>query len=417
MKYKQVVFDIDNTLLLTDHAVLHSLQDVLWEVNGMKTELSDLTFALGIPGVEVLKHLGITEIEKMLAAWEERMALYHDTVYVFDGIVLLLERLKAAGCHLGIITSKTRKEYCTDFLPHQLADYFETVICADDTIKHKPDAEPLLKYMERAEAAPEEVLYIGDSSYDIQCAKAAGAACGLAVWGCRSFPSVQADYYFSQPYDVWNTLIRTENPYQGKEWVKQAMELQSIAQAGLTYSKDPFDRERFNRVRQIAAEIICEKTNLQSEAVNTLFCKETGYQTPKLDTRAAVFKEGKILLVEEKNGDWSLPGGWVDVDQSVKTNTIKEVKEEAGLEVVPVRLIALHDRNKHNLPVYAYGICKIFVLCELMGGSFIPNSETVGSGFFAADALPKLAQEKNTKEQVLMCFDAYQNKDWVPIFD
>lgn len=93
-------------------------------------------------------------------------------------------------------------------------------------------------------------------------------------------------------------------------------------------------------------------------------------------------------MVKELNGKWSLPGGWVDVNESIKSNIIKEVKEEVGLNVKAVRLIALQDRNKHNKPVYAYGICKVFVLCEKMGGCFLKNIETTESKFYALDELP-----------------------------
>ena len=161
-------------------------------------------------------------------------------------------------------------------------------------------------------------------------------------------------------------------------WLDWAKELQFIAQAGLTYSKDPFDLERFQRIREISAEIVSRQTGLSFERVTDLFCGETGFQTPKLDTRAAIFQDGKILLVEERDGTWSLPGGWVDVNQTVKTNTEKEVLEEAGLEVEAVRLLALQDRNLHNRPPYAYNVCKAFVLCEIKGGSFRPNIETQG---------------------------------------
>lgn len=102
---------------------------------------------------------------------------------------------------------------------------------------------------------------------------------------------------------------------------------------GLTYSKDVFDIERFERIREIAAEMLSLQSGIPIEKVKNLFCNETGFQTPKLDTRAAIFKDDKILLVKEKNGTWSLPGGWVDINQSIKTNTEKEVKEEAGLNV------------------------------------------------------------------------------------
>ena len=159
------------------------------------------------------------------------------------------------------------------------------------------------------------------------------------------------------------------------------------------------------------------KSDLPLEKMKELFCNETGYQTPKVDTRAAVFKDGKILLVQENCGKWSLPGGWVDVNLSVKENTVKEVKEESGLDVTADRIIAVQDRAKHNLPVYAYGVCKIFVLCSLIGGKFEKNSETTQARYFDEDALPELAEEKNNTEQVKMCFDAYRADDWQVLFD
>ena len=155
-----------------------------------------------------------------------------------------------------------------------------------------------------------------------------------------------------------------------EKWLEWAIELQSLAQAGLTYGKDVYDRERYERIRDISAEILSYKTDISVEKVKNLFCNEIGYQTPKLDTRAAVFEHGKILLVKENNGKWSLPGGWVDVNLSVKENTVKEVKEESGLDVTADRIIAIQDRDRHNLPAYAYGVCKIFVLCSVMGGQF-----------------------------------------------
>ena len=200
-------------------------------------------------------------------------------------------------------------------------------------------------------------------------------------------------------------------------WLEWAKELQFIAQAGLTYTKDPFDLERFERIREISAEIMSHQSDLPVEKVKGLFCNETGFQTPKLDTRAAIFKDGKILLVKEKAGVWSLPGGWVDVNQTIKTNTEKEVKEEAGLDVKAVRLIAVQDRNLHNVPPYAYNVCKAFVLCEVTGGSFQSNIETTESRYFSLDEIPALAEEKNSKEQIAMCFAAYQDKNWEVQFD
>ncbi len=195
------------------------------------------------------------------------------------------------------------------------------------------------------------------------------------------------------------------------------MELQSLAQAGLYYGRDRFDLERYERIRSIAAEMISYKTEIPTEKVEGLFCNETGYQTPKLDTRAAIFQDGKILLVQENNGTWSMPGGWVDVDVSVGENVVKEVKEEAGLDVKTDLVIAVQDREKHNLPVYAHKVCKIFVLCSVIGGSFKKNIETVGSGYFGLDELPCLAEEKNNAGQIKMCFDAYRAKEWKTVLE
>ncbi len=204
---------------------------------------------------------------------------------------------------------------------------------------------------------------------------------------------------------------------KNEKWLDWAVELQSIAQAGLFYGKDKFDLERYEQIRTIAAEMMSHQTDIPVAKVKDLFCNEIGYQTPKIDSRAAIFEDNKILLVKECNGTWSLPGGWVDVNISVKENTIKEVKEEAGLDVTADLVIAVQDREKHNLPVYAYKVCKIFVLCTVIGGAFVENSETVESRYFGLDELPQLATEKNNAEQIKMCFEAYQSKDWKTMFD
>lgn len=203
-----------------------------------------------------------------------------------------------------------------------------------------------------------------------------------------------------------------------EKWLEWAIEIQSLAQIGLTYTDNPYDIERYERLREIANEMLAEKSNIPKDKVKELFCSGVGYPTPKLDTRAAIFKDNKILLVHEKNDTWSLLGGWVDVLQSIGSNTIKEVKEEAGLDVKAIKIIAVQDRNKHNYPAYAYGVCKVFVLCELLGGAFKENVETTEIKYFGQDELPdNLANEKNTKKQIEMCFKAANDDNWQTIFD
>ena len=199
---------------------------------------------------------------------------------------------------------------------------------------------------------------------------------------------------------------------KGKEqWLSWASELQSLAQAGLYYGKDKFDLERYARIREISAEMMAEGTGLPLEQVKDIFCCETGYQTPKLATRAAVIQGDKVLLVKEPRG-WALPGGWVDYNVSVKENAVKEVREEAGLEVRPERVIAVQDGENHHRTAYPWKVCIVFVLCTLLGGEFRENLETSGSGWFALDELPELDLEKTTPEQLEMCFQADRARHW-----
>ena len=201
-------------------------------------------------------------------------------------------------------------------------------------------------------------------------------------------------------------------------WLDWIVELQSLAQAGLTYGKDVYDKERYERIREISAEMMSYIADVPPEKIRGLFCDEAGYQTPKIDTRAAIFQDDKILLVRENTGKWSLPGGWCDVNVSVAENTVKEVREEAGLDVVVTNVIAVQDREKHNRPVYAHRICKIFMMCSVIGGHFKENIETTASGYFAENELPCLAAEKNNAEQIKMCFRAYRAKEkWKTLFD
>jgi len=205
--------------------------------------------------------------------------------------------------------------------------------------------------------------------------------------------------------------------FQNEKWLEWALKLQGIAQMGLYYGTGPFDLERYEQIRQIAAEMISYKTEIPEDKVKEMFCSDVGYHTPKLDTRAAIFKDNKILLVKEKSGAWSMPGGWVEADKSIMENTIKEAREEAGLLVQPERLIALYDLDKNNLKLHPFKVIKAFVLCRVIGGHFHDNSETVGSKYFGLGELPELMTDKNTEEQIALCFKASNAKHWETVFD
>ena len=196
------------------------------------------------------------------------------------------------------------------------------------------------------------------------------------------------------------------------------MKLQSVAQAGLTFSENSYDRDRYEQVRSLAVEIMHEYTGISHEKLGDIFAGETGYQTPKIDVRAAVFRDGKILMVREKvDGKWSLPGGWADVNSSLSESVIRECQEEAGANVTPKRIIAIQLANRQNNSRLPYTIYKIFVECDLVSVSFRENTETLESDFFAPDSLPELSTNRNTSEQIEMCFRAKEQKLLEPVFD
>lgn len=202
------------------------------------------------------------------------------------------------------------------------------------------------------------------------------------------------------------------------EWLETAKKIQAIAQAGLTYSDNKYDIERYQQMREISLEIMARFTDSEMEQVRELFANESGYQTPKVDVRGVVFKDNKILMVRETiDGCWSLPGGWADVGYTPGEIAVKEVREEAGLEVRPVRLLAVLDKKRHPHPPSPYHIYKIFIGCEILGGETAAGMETSEVGFFDREHLPELSVERNTESQLELMFGFLDEPDREAVFD
>lgn len=201
------------------------------------------------------------------------------------------------------------------------------------------------------------------------------------------------------------------------KWLEIAQNLQSIAQAGLTYSENKYDLERFEQIMEVSKEIIRDHSTIQMEKLDELFGMETGYLTPKVDIRAVILRDGKVLLVKEDiDGKWALPGGWADVGHSPSEVAVKEVWEESGLKVETERLLAVFDKKYHPHPPEIYYVYKFFFLCRETGGSLQPGMETNEVKFFGPDELPPLSENRNTLSQLEKMFELAM-KEQETLFD
>ncbi len=208
------------------------------------------------------------------------------------------------------------------------------------------------------------------------------------------------------------------NEMNEPQWLVWARQLQAHAQNGLTYSRDPYDLERFGAIRTLAAEIMAAYTQADMHTLHSLFDQQTGYATPKVDVRAVVFRDDELLMVREKvDGGWTLPGGWADVGDSPSEAAVREVFEESGYRVRAVKLLAVYDRNRHNHPPIPWYVYKLLFRCELLGGEPTESMETDGIGFFKEHQLPELSLSRVVPEQIHRMFEHLRHPDWPTDFD
>jgi ADP-ribose pyrophosphatase YjhB (NUDIX family) len=187
-------------------------------------------------------------------------------------------------------------------------------------------------------------------------------------------------------------------------WVKWVRRLQSIAQNGRNYCKNEFDLQRYQQVEDVAAEIAAKCCDSELQTIKAMFERETGPATPKIDVRAAVISENKILLVKERGDGWTLPGGWTDPGESPSEAAVRETKEESGYDVNAVRLMAIYDRDRQGHPPCPFHVYKLIFLCELVGGSAKTSLETEAACFFREDDLPALSESRVLLRQVKRAF-------------
>src|SRR5262245_51177326 len=202
------------------------------------------------------------------------------------------------------------------------------------------------------------------------------------------------------------------------QWLIWVQRLQAIAQNGLTFVNNPFDQERYESIRTIAAEIAARHAAADMQQVHQLFANEVGYATPKVDVRGVVVRQQSILLVRERaDGCWTLPGGWVDVWESPSAAVVREIYEESGYHTRARKLLALYDKNKHAHPPSLYHVYKLCFHCELLGGEPAHRKETDGGAFFQIDTLPTLSLSRVLPTQITRLFELSQHPEWPTEFD
>jgi ADP-ribose pyrophosphatase YjhB (NUDIX family) len=203
------------------------------------------------------------------------------------------------------------------------------------------------------------------------------------------------------------------------QWLRIARELRAIAQTGLAFTTDRFDRQRYERLREIAASMLAQGSGEQFEVIIEILREGWGYATPKVDVRGAAFMDGRVLMVREiGDGKWTLPGGWADVNQSAAECVVREIAEESGFEARTLKLAAVRDYQRSGHPPRNVdSIYKMFFICEITGGAARASVETSEVAFFSRDALPPLSLGRTTAAQIDRMFHHAEHPELATDFD
>ncbi|MDR2038888.1 MAG: NUDIX hydrolase [Bacteroidales bacterium] len=204
-----------------------------------------------------------------------------------------------------------------------------------------------------------------------------------------------------------------------KELLNYSKRIRALAEIGLTYSENPYDRDRYEELSSIGQHMMSLLSGHPVEVIEQFFIEDREYKTPQVDIRAVVFDEAdRLLLVREKiDAKWSLPGGWADIGYAPSEVAVKEVKEETGLDVLPERMIAVFDKKCHPHPPHLHYVYKLFIGCKLQGGEMQPAFDTLDVGFFDKNNIPELSEERVTRDQVQLMFDYHHHPEKPVVFD
>jgi ADP-ribose pyrophosphatase YjhB (NUDIX family) len=209
-----------------------------------------------------------------------------------------------------------------------------------------------------------------------------------------------------------------QDDHQIPQWLRWAREIHQIGETGLYYSSNEFDRQRFERLVDISAEMMKEHLDESYEQVRAALNAQPGYITPKVDVRGAVFKDDQILMVKEfTDGLWSLPGGWADVNDAPSDMVEREVREETGLIVKARKMVGVYEANHDREPVNVFHSYKLLFLCEIISGSLQPSYETPDVRFYSLAELPPLSIHRTQERYIREAYRHLQDPSLATVFD
>jgi HAD superfamily hydrolase (TIGR01549 family) len=398
--FHAVLFDLDGTLANTLPLCIRAFREAIEPAVGRAVSDAEIIATFGPSEEGTIRALAPHNYDESLAAYLHHYERLHPACpALFGGMMDLLRDLRRHGVRLGLVTGKGERSTLLSLRQFGLEDMFELVETGSPPGPRKPEALRII--LDAWALAPGEAVYIGDVPSDVTAARAVGMPVVSVAWaGTADMASLRAENPDFMAASVeglrtwlWPRLQATVQP-SAAAWLGIAQRLQALAQAGLAYNPHVYDAERYQEILALSQRMLGGLTGLPLSLFEEAVALERGYPTPKVDIRALVFRAtDEILMVREKSdgGRWSLPGGWADVGHTPFEVAVKEVREETGLTVAPVRLLALWDMRKHPHPPQAFSIYKTVILCRVLDGELLAETpETLDARWVARDELPQL---------------------------
>jgi len=410
MNIKGIIFDLDGTLTNTLSMCVQGFREAIEPLSGRNFSDAEIIATFGPSEEGTVRALVPERYEEGLAAYLSAYErLLPSCPGLFEGARELLAALRKSGKPVALVTGKGSGSTKLTLAHFKLGPFFSHI--ATGSPHGSVKALRISEVVEHWGFSPEEVLYVGDAPSDVTAAREAGVQIVAAAW-C---PEADATTLQSLHPDAVLASIA-----ELKAWLQQddagrimrfAQQVQALAQTGLAFTKDRYDIERYEALREIAAEIMVFPSGINKDELLTAFKHQLGYTTPKVDVRAIVLRDNKVLLVREaEDGLWSLPGGWADVGDRPSEAIAREVYEETGLTVSVERLLGLWDRNLHGHPPYPFHAYKMIFLCSEQDGELRLSSDSLEIDFFDPESLPQLSMTRIVPIEIQRSIEVARNQ-------